>query len=379
MMERTPCLSEMTIDSGIVTNKMLAKLRAMFLPSRSFIVPALVLLAILSSGAFAGQAEVDWKALVALDAGPEAAPQSPAEARKVALNHLEKQEKALRRFLAAYPTDARAVEARLRLARTLQLRADVQDAKIVSAEVDKLISEAEKLAKPNQQADVHFARLSYQMRAMREPTPEQRQRLLDAARSFQRTHPSDRRLALLLTEVATVFDLQPKTKHALLLSAQSQATDEDLKARIADDLRRVEMVGQPVSLNFTPPEGTPINVADYRGKAVIVIFFAAFSPPAIEAVLNLKKASAEFPADKVQIVGISLDTKREPLEQMVVEQKITWPIICDGKGWESPLVRSYGINALPTAWLLDAAGRLKSLNALTTTAAQVKDALDPRK
>jgi hypothetical protein len=82
-----------------------------------------------------------------------------------------------------------------------------------------------------------------------------------------------------------------------------------------------------------------------------------------------------LPKDKVQFVGVSLDTKREPLEALATEQKIDWPVICDSKGWESPLVRNLGINALPTVWILDRAGRLHSLNGLVNTAAQVKDAL----
>jgi hypothetical protein len=133
------------------------------------------------------------------------------------------------------------------------MQADVQDQKIVSAEVETLIREAEKLAKPENRADVEFARLSYTMRSMREPTPQQRQRMFDAARAFQAAHPTDRRLPGLLAEISTLFDLQPKTKQSLLIAAQSRATDEDLKSRIADDLRRIDLIGQEISLRFEAP------------------------------------------------------------------------------------------------------------------------------
>ena len=138
------------------------------------------------------------------------------------------------------------------------------------------------------------------------------------------------------------------------------------------------MVGQPVPLRFEPADGDPVDVADHRGKAVLLVFFAAYSPPAVEAVLNLQKASQSLPGDQVQFIGISLDTKPEPLEGFVESQKIKWPIICDLKGWESPLVRSLGINSLPTVWLLDREGRLKSLNALESTATQVKEVVAAR-
>jgi peroxiredoxin len=103
------------------------------------------------------------------------------------------------------------------------------------------------------------------------------------------------------------------------------------------------------------------------------MFFSCWSPPAVEAVMKLQKTLPEFPAGQVQVVGVSLDKNREPLERLVAEQRIDWPIICDGKGWESPLVRGFGINSLPTSWLLDREGKLRSLNAMISTTAQVKE------
>ena len=66
--------------------------------------------------AFAGDAEVDWKEIVALDAGPQQQPASFEAMRTLTLTHLALQEKALRSFLVAHPEDAHAFEARLRLA-----------------------------------------------------------------------------------------------------------------------------------------------------------------------------------------------------------------------------------------------------------------------
>jgi peroxiredoxin len=329
--------------------------------------------------ALAASPDESWRVIVALDAGPKETPKNAAEGRKIAAEHFEKQETALRAFLKQFPGETRRVEARLRLARVLQLQADVQDQKIASPEVEMLIGEAEKMAKPEHRADVEFARISYTMRSMRGPTAQQRQRMFDAARSFQAKHPTDRRLPGLLAEIATLFDLQPKTKQSLLIAAQSRATDEDLKSRIADDLRRLDLIGQEVSLRFQSPDGNVVDVADYRGKVVLVMFFASWSPPAVQAVINLQKTLPELPVDQVQIVGVSLDKNREPLERLATEQKIEWPIICDGKGWESPLVRSLGINSLPTTWLLDGEGRLRSLNGMISTGTQVKEIASARK
>src|SRR4051794_16254254 len=90
----------------------------------------------------AGTDDDDWKALIALDSGPAEPPKTVAEARQVMAEHLAKQEHAARDFLRQHGKDSRGFEARLRLARVLQIKSDMQDAKIASPEIDSLIREA---------------------------------------------------------------------------------------------------------------------------------------------------------------------------------------------------------------------------------------------
>jgi hypothetical protein len=60
---------------------------------------------------------------------------------------------------------------------------------------------------------------------------------------------------------------------------------------------------------------------------------------------------------------------------MLKEKSIKWPIGYDGQGWESPLIRRLGINALPTVWLVDRQGRLRSIDALEESAGQAQQLL----
>ena len=331
-----------------------------------------VMLAFGLATAFAGDAEADWKEIVALDAGPQEQPQTAEAARTMVLAHLAKQERALRGFLAAHPRDARVFETRLRLARLLQIRGDFEESDKLRAEGKKLLDDLEKTATPEQRVELDFSKVSRLMRNLREVTPARREGLLSAVRKFQTDHPGDRRIAALLAEVATLFDAQPKTKEELLAAAQPLATDDDLKGRIADDLKRVRLLGEEVPLAFTSAQGREIKLAELRGQPVLVVFFAAFSPPSLAAITSVQRAVAELPRGSVQVLGVNLDEKRETLDAVLKTRTVTWPVAFDGKGWESPLVRGFGINALPTVWLLDARGRLRSLNALENTAAQVR-------
>ena len=331
-----------------------------------------VVLAFGFATAFAGDAEVDWKEIIALDAGPQEQPQTAEAARAMVLAHLAKQERALRGFLTVHPRDARVFEARLRLARLLQIRGDFEESDKLRAEGKRLLDELEKTATPAQRVELDFSKVSRLMRNLRQVTPARRDELLAAARKFQTDHSGDRRIAALLAEVATLFDAQPKTKEALLAEAQPLAADDELKGRIADDLKRVRLLGAEVPLAFTSAQGREIKLADLRGQPVLVVFFAAFSPPSLTAITSIQRAVVELPRGSVQVLGVDLDEKRETLDAVVKSRAVTWPVAFDGKGWESPLVRGFGINALPTVWLLDARGRLRSLNALENTAAQIR-------
>lgn len=327
--------------------------------------PALLLSAALAvASARAGDAAADWRGIVALDAGPRGEARDVETARALAAQHLDAQERALRAFMAAYPQDTHSFEARLRLARLLEIRGGFESSEKAKAEARHLLDELEKTATPEQRVEVDFARVTRLMRGAQRAPKERREQILAAARKFHAEHPGDRRAAVLLVEVATLFDNQPKLKASLLNDASVATMDEGLKRRIADDLRRLDLLGQPVPLAFTSVQGEAVKLEDFRGKPVLLVFFADFSPPATEAVAKLQRVLAEAPKGSVIALGVSLDAKRETLAELMKTRGLSWPVAFDGKGWDSPLARALGINALPTVWLIDKRGRLRSLNAL---------------
>ena len=89
----------------------------------------------------------------------------------------------------------------------------------------------------------------------------------------------------------------------------------------------------------------------------------------------VRQLAEEFSRDKFQPIGISLDEKREALDELLRANKIDWPVHFDGKGWESPLARSLGINTLPTIWIFDRAGNLRTLNARDNSETVVRQLL----
>jgi peroxiredoxin len=259
----------------------------------------------------------------------------------------------------------------MRLARLLQIKAGMENSEAPRNEARRLLDELYKSAPADKRVEVDFARITFQMRAMRTANHADREQLLTMTRRFQAEHPDDRRLPRLLAEVAVLFDLEPETKRSLLTGAQAVAKDEELKHRLEDDLRRLDWLGKPIPLQCTTLGGKAIKLEESRGKVVLLVFFADWSPPSMEAIAKIQRAIEPIPKDRLQVLGISLDNKQEELATAISKSSISFPVGFDGRGWASPLVRSLGINILPTVWLIDQQGRLNSLNALDGTAEQI--------
>ncbi len=337
----------------------------------------LFLFALLTSGALAS-VEEDWQQIVNLDAGPKATWKTREEARATTLAFLERQEKALRDFVAKYPTDPHTFEARLRLVHLLGTLGDLQNSAKPRVEAMDLLNRLEKEAPPEKVADVEFARISLFMRQMSRADENARAILLNKTKAFAEKFPADRRIAALFAEVATLYDSKPEQKKELLETALASAKNADLKQRIEDDLKRIAFLGNPVPLAFTSTSGTAIDVKNFRGKVVFVYFFASWSPPSMEELDVVRDLSAAYPAGSVQALGINLDANRFAVDAALRTRSINWPVFCDGKGWLSPLVRSLGINTLPTLWILDRAGRLRTLNAHEEAPALISQLLRER-
>jgi peroxiredoxin len=288
---------------------------------------------------------------------------------------LARQEKALRNFLAAHPEDTHVFEAKLRLSRLLQIRADFEQSEKLRAEATNLLESLEKTATPEQRVELDFSKVARLMRGLRRNDAGQCQALLEAARRFRAAYPTDRRVAPLLAEVATLYDSKPELKESLLEDALSAVRESDVKARIEDDLKRVRLVGHLVPLKFTSVQGKEINLEDYAGRPVFVIFFGEFSTESMNAVDKLRTVVAQLPAGAVEVLGVDMDPKRETVLETIRNRRLNWPLAYDAKGWDGPLVRGFGINMVPTVWLIDGHGHLRSLNALEGAGTSVRQLL----
>jgi hypothetical protein len=310
--------------------------------------------------------DAEWQAIVALDAGPGKKPSSQDEAQLLARTHFAKHRALIGQFLAKYPSDPRAFDARLRLAAILAASGKMDGVQSQVDEAMRILAELEKSpgAPAAKRADAGFRRVSLFLQGMNGREAGMRGPIVDSARNFVAKYPDDRRGARLLAEVATVCDSDPVLKRTLLEDARALSKDEALNRRIADDLARIALLDKPLDLKFETLDGRTFDTAALRGNVVVIVFWAADSPPSFLWMQGFRRAVDKLPKDGLRIATVSLDTDRSVLARRIKDfQMAGWPTGFDGKGWDGPSVRRLGINSLPTVFVLDKAGRLRALNA----------------
>lgn len=240
--------------------------------------------------------------------------------------------------------------------------------------VQRLKSFEDSLKSRSPQSDlvpyVTYRRLTseYSTRATTTPTEEQEQLQkwwLTSLEEFVDDYPKSEEAADAAFQIASSYEISgreddAKTWYRRIVTSYGN-TIHGQKAQGA--LRRLGLEGQVLEFSGKTLTGQTLDLSRYRGRVVVIAYWATWSRPFLEELPQLQALSKEYRSKGFEIVGVNVDLVSEGLSEFAQQQGMNFPHIHEEGGLDSPPAVKLGILMPPVMILVDQQGKVISTQA----------------
>ena len=156
--------------------------------------------------------------------------------------------------------------------------------------------------------------------------------------------------------VKKIVTTELKGPYALALQKQETA-----QSAMQDKLASLK--NKPMVIDGTQVDGKPFNSTQWKGKVVLVDFWATWCGPCRASLPHVESLYQKYHAKGLDIVSVSNDNSEKALKAYLkAHPKMAWPQLFDAQhpGW-SPLAADFGISGIPTQFVIDRQGVLRHI------------------
>ena len=116
------------------------------------------------------------------------------------------------------------------------------------------------------------------------------------------------------------------------------------------------------SITLKSSDNNDLNITSFKGKYVLIDFWASWCAPCRLGNKKLVKLYNEVSQDKIEIIGISIDTDVNKWLKAVEKDKIKFTQLIDSKGFDAETAVQFGVDELPSKYLFNQEGILIAKN-----------------
>jgi len=129
-----------------------------------------------------------------------------------------------------------------------------------------------------------------------------------------------------------------------------------------EKLEAVEIGKMAPDFTMNDAEGNPVALSSFKGKYLLIDFWASWCGPCRRENPHVVELYAEFKDKGFDILGVSLDQKKDAWLKAIEDDKLTWNHVSDLKGWGNEAAKLYAVSGIPHTVLLDKEGKIIAKN-----------------